>query len=121
MPPNIRTHLGLWCLILGFATSGCSPARTVADIRLMFNPPDRVIFGPEDAERWIAESRDWICQNQSPCTQNEDYIIGNTGLPYRAESYWRPSRSEVRRFEKKLSFALEQARYEYRYDLPGAL
>lgn len=120
-PSNIIGSRTLWVLVLGLAVGGCSPARTVADVRLMFDPPDRVIFGPEDAERWIAETREWICQGQSPCPQDEDYIVGNTGLPYGAESYWRPSRSEVRRFERKLSFALEQARYEHSHDPPGAL
>lgn len=107
---------------LGVALSACSPARTVALIRLQFDPPPRVIFGPEDAMRWIAETREWICQGRPGCPVEEAHVAGDVGLPHGAESYWRPSRAEVRQFERQLSFALERARYEgYRHDPPGAL
>lgn len=88
---------------------------------MQFDPPARVVFGPEDAERWIVETREWICEGESDCFADEDYVVGNVGLPYGAEEFWRPSRSDIHRFERKLSFALEQARYEYRFDPPGPL
>jgi hypothetical protein len=118
--PTLRA-LSMLCA-LGVALGACSPARTVARIRLQFDPPPRVIFGPEDAARWIAETRAWICQGQAACRVDEGYVVGNAGLPYPAESYWRPSRAEVRRFERRLAFALEQAGQGwYRHDPPGAL
>lgn len=88
---------------------------------MQLDPPPRVIFSPEDAEHWIAETRAWICQGQTPCPQDEDYIVGNTGLPVGAEAYWRPSRSEVRRFERKLALRLSQMHEQYRHDPPGPL
>lgn len=120
-PSQPRVVIALSILALGGVISACSPAQTIREIRLQFDPPPRVIFGPEDAERWIAEMRDWVCQEAPDCSALEDYIVGNVGLPYRSESYWRPSQSEVRRFERKLAFALEQARYDYPRDPPAGL
>ena len=120
-PSNISAIARLGILGFGVALSSCSPARFVSNVRLQFDPADRVTFGPKDAERWIVETRRWICQDQSPCPQDDQYIYGNTGLPYQAESFWRPSRSEIRRFDQKLSLALGQARSEYHHDPPGAL
>lgn len=119
--PKPRSLTALATLILVGALSACSPARKVQEIRMQFDPPARVVFGPEDAERWIAETREWICDGESDCFADEDYVAGNVGLPYGAEAFWRPSRSDIHRFERKLSFALEQARYEYRFDPPSPL
>ena len=122
-PPSTRAPLAL--VLLGCGLCACSPAQTVRQIRLQFDPASRTAYGPEDAERWIAEEtarinrvwqeqgRDLICDRV--CAQR------SVGLMWHTESFWRPSDSEVRRFERKLSRALERSRSDHRHDPPGAL
>ena len=122
MHPRLTSARTIWSVLcVGASLSACSPARWASDVRFQFHPAPRAVFGPEDAARWISETREWICQGASPCRQTNDYIYGNTGLPYGAESFWRPSRSEIRHFEQRLARALVESRSEHRRDPPGPL
>lgn len=89
----------------------------------MFDPAPRVVYGPEDAERWMAEWYEAACQDSTPCLYDENPLLLRQAaqLPGMHGEFWRPSQDDIRRFERRLSFALQQAYSDNPHDQPRPL
>jgi len=112
-----RLASALPAIFLATGLGACSPMRALDDARAVFDPSPRMIFGPEDVERWASATQKRI----GPSRCDRSCAIEQTGLP-RSRRYWRPTRSQVRQFEQELAIALRRERWNRRdYDPPGWL
>ncbi len=109
-------------IVIFFAESlfvSCSPLHTVSDITYRFNPTPKTVYGNEDVDIWISEF-DFSnhCNSQNPCKSREDTLAAML-LPFSADSFWEPSKKDLKPLKKGLKKALRNNRWKNLSNRPG--
>lgn len=79
-----------------------------------------MIYGPEDAERWLADFRRDDCEDNEFC--NNEYILRQTAqLPGIEGDFWRPDIEDIHAFKKLLKSELKKGNPNNTWDPPGPL
>lgn len=96
-PLPLRLLLVLTALVGVVGCSGSGYARPESQLP---EPAPRVIFGPEDLERWVEDGQ-YIFSCEGPC---------GVGLP-EADRYWKPSPAQVSEFVEAIETVTGDERY----------
>ena len=108
------------CLfIIGTIFISCSPLHSVSNIAYRFDQTPKTTYGSEDVKVWFSKTDfSTSCNQQNPCKNKRD-SLAMMMLPFNADSFWEPSKKELKPLKQSLKKALRNNRWNNLNNRPG--
>ncbi|MEQ9090944.1 MAG: hypothetical protein RIE52_07615 [Balneola sp.] len=106
-------------LIIGTIFISCSPLHSVSNIAYRFDHTPKTTYGNEDVNLWISKTDFSAYCNQQHLCKNKRDSLAVMMLPFNADSFWEPSKKELKPLKTSLKKALRSNRWNNLNNRPG--